>query len=157
MRRPAAIAFTCWFMFLGQWLCAPAGFGAPWAAPQRPVALCFRHVGPEDKPMAGFCVVAPAPRQGAAPAWTAPADVQTLAPSRPAWCRLLALVNDRAPAAHVRRGVFGEYALRQVPAGAELYLAPETMRDVVAILGQGIGGSQAHEALLATLRRRLGG
>ncbi len=107
--------------------------------------ICFRHAGPQDKPMPGFCVCAPG----------APPGVSAIQPDAAAWEALRALVDTAAqpePGYPVPPGL---YRLRLLPGGGIRYLPPGGMRQLAALLLASPGLTVSQAQMLQRLQARL--
>ena len=123
--------------------------------PSNVEAMCFEHIGPQDKPMPAFCVSA----FGAAPSimgTLSAADVPPIQLTSVTWRALLDLIEKEGSNDVGRPAVFGQYQVRLIPLGGILYLPPEAMRKITLALIKINGLNDAQSQMLQRLKLRIG-
>lgn len=109
-------------------------------------AVCFEHIGPQDKPMPGFCVQeGPAPRSADAPIEAGPA----------AWRAMLAIMESQGSGSAQGASQFGDYRAQWAPAARPRYLPARAMQAIVQALQHAPGLTPEQAGLLRRLQLRL--
>ncbi len=152
---------------MNQWICFAVLFAALVYGPldclasedPKPLnmeAMCFEHIGPQDKPMPAFCVSA----FDAAPSimsTLSAADVPPIQLTSITWRALLDLIEKEGSKDVGHPTVLGQYQVRLIPLGGILYLPPEAMRKITLALIKINGLNDAQSQMLQRLKLRIGG
>jgi hypothetical protein len=136
-------------------LCASAAGVSPAAEPVPDLgplqALCFTHVGPEDKPMPSFCVAAPGAPVGADHAATEQVEL-----TPPGWQTLIIALQGSRPPDPRQAAAFGRYQVLSQPPAWDRLVTPQFMRQLVLIVQQDAqSAGRAVPAPIERLSRRL--
>jgi len=108
--------------------------------------VCFEHIGPQDKPMPGFCV-----QEG-----QAPGSAEVLIQAGPAaWRDVLAIIEGQGRGSAPGVSQFGDYRAQWVPAARTLYLSARAMQAIVQALQHAPGLTPEQAGLLRRLQLRL--
>lgn len=119
-------------------------------------AMCFEHIGPQDKPMPAFCVIAFGATPSVMGALSA-ADVQPIQLTSVTWQALLGLIEKGGTKDVGHPTVLGQYQVRFIPLGNILYLPPEAMRKITLALIKVNELNDAQSQMLRRLKLRIGG
>lgn len=136
-------------------LCA-AAVGTALAAQQMPdlaqtQALCFTHVGPEDKPMPSFCIPAPGVRFSADNT-----ETELVVLTQPGWQALITALGGASLPDPRQAAAFGRYRVLSRPPALDQLVTPQFMRQLVMIVQQDAQrAGRAVPAPIDRLSRRL--
>ncbi|MFZ4702530.1 MAG: hypothetical protein ACOYMG_21000 [Candidatus Methylumidiphilus sp.] len=119
-------------------------------------AMCFEHIGPQDKPMPAFCVSAFGVAHSIMGILRA-ADVPPIQLTSETWRALLDLIEKEGSKDVGHPTVPGQYQLRLIPLGGILYLPPEAMRKITLALIKINGLNDAQSQMLQRLKLRIAG
>lgn len=160
MGAPAGLiaAYFCTAVPMQRWATIMSGallasFGSACAAPERspadPAWLCFRHIGPEDKPMPEFCIwhrSAPSKPDG---------GVIWRVPEAAAWQHLQAACARQTTAGNYRQ--FGTYRVEPAAPASGCDLSAQDLRLTLLALGRNNlpNASDAPAGWFEALLRRL--
>ena len=118
-------------------------------------AMCFEHIGPQDKPMPAFCVSAfgaTSSMMGTPSAADAPPIQLTSA----TWRALRDLIEKEGSKNIAHPTVFGQYQVRLMPSGGVHYLLPEVMRNITLALIKINRSNDVQSQMLQRLKLRIG-
>jgi hypothetical protein len=117
-------------------------------------AMCFRSIGPVDKPMPSFCVIKIG-KEKISQKILLDGDVPPIQLHSSDWRALTTLILTRTSKSSSDRLIFGKYEIRLSPPADVVFAAPEIMRMVATCLSSFEGLTEAQVHMIQRLKLRI--